>query len=475
MVNQMDTPLWNQLQLHAEEHTLSFHVPGHKHGMIFPNRGKYAFGQLLKYDLTELPHLDDLHQPEGVIEQAQNLAAELYGVDYTAFLIGGSTVGNLTMIFATCQPGDQIIVQRNSHKSIFNAIELRGLQPILISPTIDSNTGRFSHIPEPVVTGAIRNYPDAKALILTYPDYFGSTYPIKNMIKVAHEHNIPVLVDEAHGPHFILGNPFPTSSLKLGADIVVQSAHKILPSMTMSSYLHVNSQLVQLDTVKLYLQMLQSSSPSYPLLASLDLARYFLANLTNKDIEATLQSIESVRKIFKEGKHWYVENTLPTVHDPLKVTLHVKNNGKEIARLFERYNIYPELHTKDQILFIHGLTPFNQQNQLRQAVFDINRLLEDEHSSFVSADSSLHFSEISAFQLSYEKIIHLKEKWMPWDKAIGHMAARSVTPYPPGIPFLIKGEVITTEHVKVLKELIHLRLNIHYSGEGLDEGIYILD
>ena len=238
----------------------------------------------LPYDLTELAGLDDLHEPNGVIEEAQQLLTNLYGSDRSFFLVNGSTVGNLAMIYATCGVGDTVIVQRNAHKSIFNAIELTGSRPVLVSPVWDTNTMAAGTVAATQISRALELYPEARGVILTYPTYYGSTgIDLEEIIKICHSHDVPVLVDEAHGAHFVVGSPFPSSALTIGADVVVHSAHKTLPAMTMASFLHVKSSRVSAEKIAHYLQMLQSSSPSYLLMASLDDARAYAESYNEED------------------------------------------------------------------------------------------------------------------------------------------------------------------------------------------------
>ncbi len=257
-------------------------MPGHKNGALsgLPAELRTA----LTYDLTELDGLDDLYQPEGVIKEAEQKLTDFYRSDKSFFLINGSTVGNLAMVYATCTVGETVIVQRNAHKSIFNAIELTGARPVFISPEWDSVTKTAGTVTAKQVEKALTSFPEAKAVILTYPTYYGTTGDeLEESVRLCHEREIPVLVDEAHGAHFVIGEPFPTSALELGADVVVHSAHKTLPAMTMASFLHVRSNLIVPEKVAHYLQMLQSSSPSYLLMASLDDARAYVESYSEED------------------------------------------------------------------------------------------------------------------------------------------------------------------------------------------------
>ncbi|MEC2855836.1 aminotransferase class I/II-fold pyridoxal phosphate-dependent enzyme, partial [Bacillus cereus] len=210
--------------------------------------------------------------------------------------INGSTVGNLAMILSCCGEHDIVLVQRNCHKSIINALKLAGANPIFLDPWIDEAYNVPVGVRNEIIKKAIEKYPNAKALILTHPNYYGMGMDLEASIAFAHAHKIPVLVDEAHGAHLCLGEPFPKSALTYGADIVVHSAHKTLPAMTMGSYLHINSHLVDEEKVTTYLSMLQSSSPSYPIMASLDIARFTMARIKE---EGHSEIVEFLRR-FKE-------------------------------------------------------------------------------------------------------------------------------------------------------------------------------
>ncbi|HWL11633.1 MAG TPA: aminotransferase class I/II-fold pyridoxal phosphate-dependent enzyme, partial [Ureibacillus sp.] len=295
-----ERPIVSALQKFAKEEPLSWHVPGHKHGVLsnLPETLKDA----LTYDLTELTGLDDYHHPEEAIAEAEILLANSYQASQSYFLVNGSTVGNLAMIYAACKRNEKIIVQRNAHKSIFHALELVGAKAIFVAPDWDEATATAGAVPAATLQEALELHPDAKAVVLTYPSYYGvAGKELELQIRMCHERKIPVLVDEAHGAHFIASESFPPSALQLGADVVVQSAHKTLPAMTMASFLHVNSNLIQAEKINHYLRMLQSSSPSYLLLASLDDARDYVDSYLESDAaylnDKRNQWIETVRSI----------------------------------------------------------------------------------------------------------------------------------------------------------------------------------
>lgn len=235
------------------------------------------------------------------------------------------------MILAACRPDDQVLVQRNSHKSIMHGMELAGVKPVFLPPAYNFSKQRYTNASMETLIIAVKNYPDAKAIIVTYPDYFGDTFELEELIEIAHSNNMLVMVDEAHGCHFSLPFINAPSAVSLGADIVVQSAHKMTPALTMAAYLHIQSKTIDSNRIKYYLQMLQSSSPSYPILASLDLARYYLATYSREKFNTLLAYIEEVTRIFMESDYWSVEDKKP-MDDPLKICIKVKE-GIDIQQI----------------------------------------------------------------------------------------------------------------------------------------------
>ncbi|WP_077623873.1 aminotransferase class I/II-fold pyridoxal phosphate-dependent enzyme [Sediminibacillus massiliensis] len=469
-LNQRDAPLHQALQKFIQNEPISFHVPGHKNGQLFSELGKDKFQELLKFDLTELNGLDDLHAPSGVIKAAQQLAADWFGASETHFLVGGSTAGNLAMILAAGSVRKKMIVQRNCHKSILNGLELCNAEPVFVAPEFDTRANRYTAPSFGSIKNAVEESEEIGAIILTYPDYYGKTFDIKEIIDYAHEQNIPVLVDEAHGVHFSLKNEFPPSALDLGADVVVQSAHKMAPAMTMASYLHVRSQLIRAEDVFHYLQMIQSSSPSYPLMASLDLARHFLANIDEKTIDKLKKSITQFREMLLLGHNWkVVEST--TYDDPLKITLEVNNGmtGHQLAELFESNGIYPELSSYHQVLFVHGLAPFQKWKRLSIALEKIEERLNStpKHDTMEIAD--MFPVKVQNLELSYLEMKQRDKVRLEWSQAESRIAAESVIPYPPGIPIIFKGEKITGKHVKMVEYLLNRGTN--FQNKEIGKGI----
>ncbi|SDK59663.1 aminotransferase class I/II-fold pyridoxal phosphate-dependent enzyme [Sediminibacillus albus] len=469
--NQSQTPLFNALKNFSGSKPISFHVPGHKNGRIFPESGKGYYESLLNMDVTELTGLDDLHAAEGVISRAQRLAADLFSAESTFFLVGGSTAGNLAMILAAASHGSKMLVQRNSHKSILNGLELGGVEPVFVAPEYDSNVNRY-HAPSlKTVKEAVSEHPTICAIVLTYPDYFGRTFALKEIIDFAHQKDIAVLVDEAHGVHFSLSKYFPLSALELGADIVVQSAHKMAPALTMSSFLHIKSKIIDREDVAYYLQMMQSSSPSYPLMASLDLARHYLANMPARLVDEIINSANSLREELAKEMSWKILEPEQGIDDPLKVTLEVPNgcSGRDVAKLFEAQNIYPELYTHDQVLFIHGLAPFQEWRMFKEAMKKISGQLKFLPNHGTIGSVRINQKPVQSLEITYQQMKKRNKQFLSWQLAEGNIAAQSVVPYPPGIPLILKGERITGNHIKVIKYL--LKQGTNFQNQQVEQGI----
>ncbi|MEH7745685.1 aminotransferase class I/II-fold pyridoxal phosphate-dependent enzyme [Neobacillus drentensis] len=471
MNNQSKTPLYDALIQHVNKKPVSFHVPGHKYGEVLQPEAHRYFQNILKIDATELSGLDDLHSPEGAILEAESLLADLYQTRKSYFLVNGSTGGNIAMIMAACEEGAKVLVQRNCHKSILNGLSLAKADPIFLEPEFNQEWKIPSGIGLETVKESIKLYPDAKALILTYPNYYGLGYALQEIINEAHRHNIPVLVDEAHGPHLILGAPFPPSALQLGADIVVQSAHKILPAMTMGSYLHINSDMVNRNKLEEYLAMFQSSSPSYPIMASLDLARNYLGAYTQEDVIFLLTEIRRFRDELANIPAIRVLEYPNESGDPLKITIQSRCHlsGFEIQRRLEESAIFTELADPNNVLFILPLLKDRQSFPFKETLLKIKQALAGlsaytSHEIFETASQ-----KISSLAISFKEMENLEIEELPISKVLGEVCAETIIPYPPGIPLLLKGERITEDKLSQLSRLIQTGARFQ-GGASLKDG-----
>ena len=446
-------PLVEALEYFIKNEPVSLHVPGHKNGLIsgLPQNIRQA----LAYDVTELTGLDDYHHPEEAIADAEKLLAEAYNSDRSFFLVNGSTVGNLAMIYAVCSAGDTIIVQRNAHKSVFHAMELVGANAVFVAPEWDERTSTPGSVATSTLVEALERFPEAKAVVLTYPTYYGVTSKqLEEQIIYCHQKRIPVLIDEAHGAHFAASNNLPKSALELGADIVVQSAHKTLPAMTMASFLHVKSDIISAEKINEYLRMLQSSSPSYLMMASLDDARHYVANYMESDYHLLVEKRTSFIGALKRIPSLQIVEA----DDPLKLLLRaIHYSGYELKEALEQEGVFVELADTEQVLLVLPLLkqgfvyPFtNITIKIKEA---LKKLASLPKTKVKQTSIQLDLEKVTMLELPIKNVQAAEKEWISYTKAIGRIAAEMIIPYPPGIPLFLKGEKITVAKLAYLAEL----------------------
>lgn len=365
--DKIKAPLAEALMRYVERKDASFHVPGHKDGRVFQRLAGDRYKllrEVASIDATEISGLDDLHHPEGVIAEAQEKAARFFGAEATYFLVAGSTAGNLALILSVCTaPGDVLLVQRNVHKSVIHGLMLAGANAVFLAPQADAASGLTTIPSAETVREALRRYPGAKGLLVTHPNYYGMGEGLAPLAELCHSSGIPLLVDEAHGAHFGLHPALPRSAISEGADGVVQSTHKMLSGLTMSAMLHVQGDLIDRQLLGQRLSMIQSSSPSYPLMASLDLSRGLLEAEGPAIFEEGLQCAVKLRREIRKLNRFSVLDIEPpagnqrgeeikgttngyTFQDPFKVVIYDKYgqlSGYELQEILEQAGCIPEM------------------------------------------------------------------------------------------------------------------------------------
>ncbi len=460
-------PLYEALCLYEETNHISMHVPGHKDGRVFDKAAQHHFSNILKIDATCIKGIDDLHQPTGSILEAQSLAADAFGADQTFFLVGGSTIGNLAIAQTVCGPGDKILVQRNMHKSVFNGLLLAGAHPIYIAPAIEPNTMTAMVSDIRYIEDALAKYPDIKGVWVTNPNYYGMSQDISRLADLCRQAEVLLIVDEAHGAHFGQVEEVPPSALSMGANLVIQSTHKMLTSLHMSSMLHVNGDIVDRKRLARVLGMIQSTSPSYLLLGSLDLARRYLVEQGRNELKETVQRVENSRKeLTTELTSLTIWAGSPKVHrrDPLKWIIAAKDgaavSGYQLHDLFYDEGAVAEISDPRNIVFLFSLDEKEEDiDKVVNAIKAVDQQLQEP--SFIpveqkeiimfEAEGTLYEPKISlqdAFNKQYHKV--------KLDESIGSYCAETVLPYPPGIPLLNPGEEITKRHIDTIKELFEM-------------------
>ncbi|MEO6666649.1 MAG: aminotransferase class I/II-fold pyridoxal phosphate-dependent enzyme [Nitrospiria bacterium] len=477
---QLRTPLFDAMVGLAESRKVSFHTPGHKSGKGISTRfRKFVGPKIFSIDLTTLDEVDSLHKPRGVIKEAQELAAKAYGADRSYFLVNGTTGGNQAMILAACNPGDYVLIARNAHKSVLAGLILSGAQPIFYSPPVDEGLRIMLNVTFEQTKAAIDAHPECKILFLTSPNYYGICADLERIVPYAQEKGLTVLVDEAHGPHLKFHPDLPASALEAGADLCVQSTHKIIGGMTQASMLHARAARVNLAMLSNVLRFVQTTSPSYILMASLDLARMQMATegekLLDKAIRLATDARTRINKIpglFCLGK----DNVAGTLFsqmgdlDVTKLTITVTDlglSGYQVSQILNtRYHIQVEMADPFHILVIVSIG--DRQDDLRRLVEALREIAKD-HGGGASPPSALASEPMPAF--AHEAVMTPREaffadqEYIPLDQSVGAVSSEIVTVYPPGIPVLVPGEIVTADAVTYLKRMLTLGATV----DGLDE------
>lgn len=446
------------LQL-KNENMYPFHMPGHKREMggflnILSNE-EDSFGERLlpayEIDITEIDGFDNLHDAKGIIKNSQDAARDLYGADETFFLVNGSTSGILSAISSVAKKGGKIIVGRNCHVSVFNGIEICGLEPVYVYPEIIAKemipSGICGSIRKEDVEKAILENMDAVAIVITSPTYDGVLSDCQAIAKLAHEYDIPLIVDEAHGALFFMEG---RSAVKNGADIVINSVHKTMPSLTQTALLHVNGNLVSRDRLKKYLKIYQTSSPSYVLMGSIDYAvrifeengrelyRDFCVKLFKlKDELRSLRNIKYVSKdeLMLDGAFDYDESKI------LIASGNTSLSGKQIYNILRsKYKLQPEMAAGDYVLLM--VTVFDSYEGIERLAASL-REIDKEYQNVESIDETEE-------EIDIKKLVD----------SIGKPSEYTVYAYPPGIPIIAEGEIVTEDAISEIEIAIKKGLDI---------------
>lgn len=435
----MERRLYKELVNYSNLDYYPFHMPGHKRNVSDFLKDAYAI------DITEIDGFDNLHDAKGLIKEAEERAAKLYKSEETKFLVNGCTCGILSAISAVTNKGDKIITARNCHKSVYNAIEINELKPIFIYPEIIGDERISSGITVSQIEKALLENRDAKAVIITSPTYDGIVSDIASISKLVHEFDIPLIVDEAHGALFYIEG---RSAVINKADIVINSLHKTLPALTSTALMHINGNLVNRDEIKKYLSIYQTSSPSYVLMASIDYAIDVMINDGNRlymqncirimKLKEALGKLRNLKLITKEelllnGAYDFDENKI------IISTVNTSITGKDLNDiLVKKYHIQPEMAAVTYTLFM--LTVMDSEegiNRLIDALYEI----DDEVAGTKEINRELTVNN------SLEKLI-------------GKKSDKTVYIYPPGIPIIVTGEIVTEKIINEINESIKVGLDV---------------
>ncbi|AFY69655.1 arginine decarboxylase [Thalassoporum mexicanum PCC 7367] len=463
-LDQSQAPILNALQSYLAIDQAAFYMPGHKRGnCIDPQLDELLGSNIFKLDLPELPGLED------TIAQAETLAAAAYGAKQTRFLVNGSTIGVQAIVLATCQPGDKILVGRNCHRSVISALILSGARPIYLPTSYNTEFDLDLGVSIHTLKQALAKHSDARAILITSPNYFGVGAELKEMVAIAHAHHLPVLVDEAHGAHLHFHPDLPIDAIAAGADLVVQSTHKMATSLTQSSILHCGNSLneygLELEAIDAAINLLQSTSPSILLLASLDAARRQMATTGHKLLDRTIELANQARS---QIDHILNLRTIPASitanFDPTRLTVMLDRlalTGFDADQiLLDSLDAVAEMPTLSQLVFAFSIG--NRNDDVDKLVRSL-QVLSDQYSQSRSMDQSALESKqdlmiqiltkLPRSPLTPREAFFAKSKRVRLNTAIGKISTELAYAYPPGIPILCPGEEITKAAIEFLRLL----------------------
>ncbi|WP_213422385.1 aminotransferase class I/II-fold pyridoxal phosphate-dependent enzyme [Bhargavaea massiliensis] len=459
-MSQLETPLFDALLKHRNRHPIQFHIPGHKKGRgMDPAFREFAGDNILSVDLINIAPLDDLHSPKGAIHKAQELAAKAFGADYTFFSVQGTSGAIMTMILSVCEPGDKIIVPRNVHKSVMSAIVFAGAVPVFIHPEVDPELGISHGISAEAAETALAAHPDAKGLLVINPTYYGVCADLERIVDISHGYGIPVLVDEAHGVHIHFNDSLPVSAMQAGADMAATSVHKLGGAMTQGSVLNVREGLVSTKRVQSILSMLTTTSTSYPILASIDCARRQLAMHGSDLLYETIRLAKDARKrINKIPGLWcpgreLIRSSATYDIDPTKLLVSVKDlsiTGSQ-AEVWLRENANIEVELSDLYNILCILTIGDTGKEVSLLVNALKRMADTFAPDGSERPPFVALPEIPALALTPRDAFYAQTEAIPLDEAEGRISAEFIMVYPPGIPIVIPGEIVTQDNIDYIR------------------------
>lgn len=461
--------LYEKLINIKKENLKSFHVPGHKYSKDMLSKLE-AFENILSMDITEFEGADDLHHPEESILESQVFAANLYKADTSFFLVNGTTCGIYAMMMAVTSPGDTLLIQRDCHKAVFQGLFLGHIRGEYIQSKMDDALNIPLGLTLEGVKTAIDAHPQAKGILLTYPNYYGVACDLKSIVEYAHAHDMLVLVDAAHGAHLFLNDQLPACPIACGADIVVQSSHKTLPVMTQTSLLHVNSEAIDLERLKRMLRLHQSSSPSYVLMGMLDAGLTYVYNNGIKKMESLLKAINVFKSdhpnifLSKEDlpEGFFLDPTklvykgIVSQKSPRDLEVKLRENGIQLEFSNENVGVFVTsiMNTPDDFLDLAK----------KMAILNIKCYSGEENKSH-NIEIPVVMALWDAYYAPSRKIL-LKE-------ALGQISKDYLIPYPPGMPLIVPGEKITSSLIAYVDGLNEAKVTINGLHKDDNCNLYI--
>lgn len=450
--------IYRKLWEYSKSDYYGFHMPGHK-------RNECLTGSELPYgiDITEIEGFDDLHHPKGLIQEAEKRAAILYQAEETHYLINGSTAGILSGILGCTSRGDKVLIARNCHRSVYHAIYLNALYPVYVYPRFSQSIELSGAVYAADIEQALEQEENVKAVVITSPTYDGVVSDIEAIAQTTHARGIPLIVDEAHGAHFGFHSYFPQNANIRGADVVIHSLHKTLPALTQTALIHMNGNLAPRREIRQYLQMFQTSSPSYVLMASIDACIHMLDTKGQEHFQKYTDILEKGRQRLSALQHLKLMETKE--FDKSKLIISVKSaniTGRELYnRLLQKYHLQLEMAADTYVLAMTSIGDTQEGiNRFTDALIEIDSQLSETDMNvgkyvlpvlkqrYTSAETEKRRRSKQVGKI-HEKMTS-PTKVLEWEKAVGKITVEYAYIYPPGIPLFVPGEELSKEAVELL-------------------------
>lgn len=472
-------PIAEAMQAYARAGALAFHTPGHKQGLgAHELLRRLITPEGLREEVSLMEELDDLGSPTGCIREAEQLAAELYGADAAYFMINGTTGAIHTMLMAALAPGDVVLVPRNAHRSIIGGLVLCGARPVYMQPETDDRLGIAMGIAPATVRQALADHPEARAVVLVYPTYYGVTVDIAAIAELVHAAGPEklLLVDEAHGPHLPFSDSLPVEALAAGADMAATSTHKLLGSLTQTSMLLARADRVSLERVQQAAALLQSTSPNQLLLASLDIARLQMQEQGRELVGRAVELADDLRcRINEIDGLWspdgsYMDRPGASGLDVTKVTVNVRGlglSGAEAEHILRyEYLIECELSDAYNVLFIISYADTARQTE---RLLTVLQDMAKRYQRTAAEPLSVVMPPLPDTVLTPREAYYAATEKVPFAAAAGRVAAEQIMFYPPGIPLIVPGDRITQGQLDYIREQQAIGLKVVGPADtGLD-------
>lgn len=442
-----------------------YHMPGHKR-----NTELMQMDNPYGIDYTEIDQLDDLHEAsahpyrDSLLANGMRRASALFKSRLSFYLINGSTAGLMCSILGLTKRGDRVLIPRNCHKSVYNTLSLAGLHPVYIYPSADEEYGMYAALRPEDVAKALEAYPDIKLVVLVSPTFYGVVSDVEKIASICHKHDIPLLVDEAHGPHMSFSPYFPDSAVNKGADVVIHSLHKTLPVLTQASMLHIASDRVDPEAISRQLAIIESSSPSYILMASADQCIDLLETrgpelfkIYEERLEAFSESMKQLRnlKVLCKGNDSIENHPSFYAYDQGKILISTRGTSMTGAELYDillkKYKLQMEMRLQDMVLAMTSIADTKEGfDRLQNALLEIDQTIETTHQAapFLLRQGELALPSMTPLD-AYER----EGEFIDPSLAEGRIAREFVYAYPPGIPYIVPGETIEKATLETLRQM----------------------